>query len=74
MTSILLLLIFTGCQASPELIFERIEVVENAKYIKSDFVTGTLAGRSTLSANFTVLKELNYRITVSALDYRPDPF
>jgi hypothetical protein len=53
------------CQASSVLIFERIEVTENNKYIRSEFKVDTVAGRSTLSANFTVMKELNFRISVS---------
>jgi hypothetical protein len=69
MTCFLLLLVTSflpfGTQATSQLIFEKIDVTENSKYITSEFKIGTVAGQSTLSANFTVMKELNFRISVS---------
>jgi hypothetical protein len=52
------------CQAGSGLVFDKVEKTENDKYIKSTFRIENVAGKSTLSADFTVLKELNYRISV----------
>jgi hypothetical protein len=58
------------CQPKSEFIFKKVEVIENSKYIKSEFKIENVTG-SSLSADFTVLKELNYRITVSLTIKKP---
>jgi hypothetical protein len=59
-----ILLIYGGPQVQGLFLFNKVRVLDNLDYLKSYLTIDNSSGVSVLSGNFTLLKELNLRITV----------